>query len=72
MGPTTAYCSEYICEYHPRVHGVYKYFGYDTNQWINLNRIRKNIRYQIINNRLKNGKYKRPLKMRIKPGLIKF
>ena len=38
MGPTTAaYCSEYVCEYHPEVHGIYKYFGYDTNQWININ-----------------------------------
>lgn len=46
MGPpTAAYCSEYVCEYHPEAHCIYKYFGHDTIQWmnLNLNRQKKNI-----------------------------
>ena len=55
LGPTTAkHTSDYICEYHPEVHGIYKFFGYDIYQYIDIKRPKnKSSKYDDENNKLK-------------------
>lgn len=34
---TATYSDDYVCELKRKKHGLYKYIGYDVNQWISIN-----------------------------------
>lgn len=34
---TATYSDDYVCELKRKKHGLYKYIGYDANQWISIN-----------------------------------